>query len=83
MLQTLEDMVRIFYAYGLELQDCDVLTHYCCTLFPELELASKTSIHACTNQTPTILEEGWNCRLPRDSLRKDLVEIHPTAASFE
>ncbi|MBW0537854.1 hypothetical protein O181_077569 [Austropuccinia psidii MF-1] len=43
----------------------------------------KTSIHAITNQTPAILEKGWNPKLPQDSLRKDLVEIHPTAASFK
>ncbi|MBW0563112.1 hypothetical protein O181_102827 [Austropuccinia psidii MF-1] len=48
-----------------------------------VELAYKTSIHASTNQTPAILEKGWNPQLPQDSLRKYLVEIHPTAASFK
>ncbi|MBW0585787.1 hypothetical protein O181_125502 [Austropuccinia psidii MF-1] len=48
-----------------------------------LELAYKTSIHASTNQTPAILEKGWNPKLSQDSLRKDLIEIHPTAASFQ
>ncbi|MBW0543673.1 hypothetical protein O181_083388 [Austropuccinia psidii MF-1] len=43
----------------------------------------KTSINASTNQTPAILEKGCNPRLPQDSLRKDLVEIHPKAASFK
>ncbi|MBW0578933.1 hypothetical protein O181_118648 [Austropuccinia psidii MF-1] len=42
-----------------------------------------TSIHASTNQTPSILQKGWNLRLPQDSLRNDFVEIHPTAASFK
>ncbi|MBW0571514.1 hypothetical protein O181_111229 [Austropuccinia psidii MF-1] len=32
MIQTLEDMVRRFCAYGLEFKDCDGLTHYWCTL---------------------------------------------------
>ncbi|MBW0556055.1 hypothetical protein O181_095770, partial [Austropuccinia psidii MF-1] len=76
-------MVRRFCAYGLELKDCDGITHDLCTLLPELELAYKTSIHASTNQTPAILEKGWNCKLPQDSLRKYLIEIHPTAASFK
>ncbi|MBW0485062.1 hypothetical protein O181_024777 [Austropuccinia psidii MF-1] len=31
---------------------------------------------------PAILEKGWNPKLPQDSLRKDLVEINPTASSF-
>ncbi|MBW0543824.1 hypothetical protein O181_083539 [Austropuccinia psidii MF-1] len=38
---------------------------------------------ASTNQTPAILEKGWNTKLPQDSLRKELIEIHPTAASFK
>ncbi|MBW0589996.1 hypothetical protein O181_129711 [Austropuccinia psidii MF-1] len=83
MIQTLEDMVRRFCAYGLEFKDCDGFTHDWCTILPALELAYKTSIHASTNQTSAILEKGWNPKLPQDSLRKDLVEIHPTAASFK
>ncbi|MBW0502605.1 hypothetical protein O181_042320, partial [Austropuccinia psidii MF-1] len=82
-IQTLEDMVRRFCAYDLEFKDCDGSTHYWCTLFPALELAYKTSIRASTNQTPAVLEKGWNPKLPQDSLRKDLIEIHPTAASFK
>ncbi|MBW0564067.1 hypothetical protein O181_103782 [Austropuccinia psidii MF-1] len=30
-----------------------------------------------------MLEKGWNSRLPADTLRKDLIEIHPTASSFK
>ncbi|MBW0575666.1 hypothetical protein O181_115381 [Austropuccinia psidii MF-1] len=83
MNQTLEDMVRSFCAYGLEFKYCDGFTHYWYTLLPALELACKTSIHASTNKTPSILEKGWNPKLTQDSLRKELVEIHPTAASFK
>ncbi|MBW0589384.1 hypothetical protein O181_129099 [Austropuccinia psidii MF-1] len=82
MIQTLEDMVRRLCAYGLEFKDCDGFTHDWFTLLSALELAYKESIHASTNQTPTILEEGWNPKLPQDYLRKDLIKIHPTAASF-
>ncbi|MBW0539657.1 hypothetical protein O181_079372 [Austropuccinia psidii MF-1] len=60
MIQTLEDMVRRFCAYGLEFKDFDGFTHDWCTLFLALELAYKTSIHASTNKTPAILEKGWN-----------------------
>ncbi|MBW0574587.1 hypothetical protein O181_114302 [Austropuccinia psidii MF-1] len=73
MIQTLEDMVRKFCAYGPEFKDCDGFTHDWCTLFPALELAYEKSIHASTNQTPAILEKGWNPKLPQDSLRKDLI----------
>ncbi|MBW0571608.1 hypothetical protein O181_111323 [Austropuccinia psidii MF-1] len=83
MIQASKDMVGGCCAYGLELKACDVFTHDWCTLLPELELAYKTSIHATTNKTPAILEKGWDPKLPKDSLRKDFVEIHPTAASFK
>ncbi|MBW0547781.1 hypothetical protein O181_087496 [Austropuccinia psidii MF-1] len=83
MIQTLKDMVRISCAYGLELKECDGFTHDWCTILLALELAYKTSIHSCTNKTPSILEKGWNPRLTQDSLRKDLVKIHPTAGSFK
>ncbi|MBW0461826.1 hypothetical protein O181_001541 [Austropuccinia psidii MF-1] len=83
MIQTLEDMVRGLCEYGFKFKDCDGFTHYWCTLLPELELAYKASIHASTNQTPAILEKGWNPKLPQDSLRKDLVEIHATASRFK
>ncbi|MBW0584436.1 hypothetical protein O181_124151 [Austropuccinia psidii MF-1] len=76
-------MVRRLCAYGLEFKDCDGFTHDWGTLLPALELAYKTSIHASTNQTPAIQEKGCNPKLPQDSLRKDLIQIHPTAASFK
>ncbi|MBW0521757.1 hypothetical protein O181_061472 [Austropuccinia psidii MF-1] len=79
MIQTLEDMIRRFCAYGLELKGSDGFTHYWCTLIPALELAYKTSVHYSTGQTPAMLEKGWNPRLPEDTLRKDLIEIPPTA----
>ncbi|MBW0462506.1 hypothetical protein O181_002221 [Austropuccinia psidii MF-1] len=63
IMQTLEDMVRIFCAYGLEFKDCDGFTHYWCTLLPALELAYKKSIHASTTQTPAILEKGWTPKI--------------------
>ncbi|MBW0578245.1 hypothetical protein O181_117960 [Austropuccinia psidii MF-1] len=56
-----------------KLMDCDGFTLDWCTLLPELELEYKTSIHASANQTPDILENGWNPKLPQDSLRKHLV----------
>ncbi|MBW0539845.1 hypothetical protein O181_079560 [Austropuccinia psidii MF-1] len=83
MIQTLEDMVRIFCAYRLELKDCDGFTYDWRTLLTALELAYKKSIHASPNQTPAILEKGWNPKLPQDSLRKNLVEIHPTTVSLK
>ncbi|MBW0485933.1 hypothetical protein O181_025648 [Austropuccinia psidii MF-1] len=38
MIQTLQDLIKRFYAYGLEFKDSDGFTHYWCTLIPDLEL---------------------------------------------
>ncbi|MBW0480776.1 hypothetical protein O181_020491 [Austropuccinia psidii MF-1] len=38
LIQTFEDMIRIFCAYGLEFKDLHRSTHYWCTLIPEIEL---------------------------------------------
>ncbi|MBW0548128.1 hypothetical protein O181_087843 [Austropuccinia psidii MF-1] len=83
MIQTLEDMIRRFCAYGLEFKDSYGFTHDWCTLIPALELAYKTSIHSSTGTIPAMLEKGWNTRLPYDTLKKGLVGIHPTASSFK
>ncbi|MBW0540160.1 hypothetical protein O181_079875 [Austropuccinia psidii MF-1] len=76
-------MIRRFCAYGLEFKDSDVFTHDWCTLIPALELEYKISIHYSTGKTPAILEKGWNPRLPYDTLKNYLVDIHPTASSFK
>ena len=83
MIKTSEEMIRRFCAYGLGFKDSDGFTHDWCTLIPALELAYKTSVHSSTGQTPAMLEKGWNPRLPADTLRKDLIDIHPTASSFK
>ncbi|MBW0512094.1 hypothetical protein O181_051809 [Austropuccinia psidii MF-1] len=83
MIQTLEDMIRRFCAYGLEFKYSYSFTHDWCALIPALELAYKTSIHSSTGKTPAMLEKGWNSRLPYDTLKKDLVDIYPTASSFK
>ncbi|MBW0588965.1 hypothetical protein O181_128680 [Austropuccinia psidii MF-1] len=83
MIQTLEDIIRRFCAYGLEFKDSDGFTHYWCTLIPALELAYRKTMHSSTGKTPEMLQKCWNPRLPYDTLKKDLVEIHPTESSFK
>ncbi|MBW0563933.1 hypothetical protein O181_103648 [Austropuccinia psidii MF-1] len=60
MMQTIEQIIRIFSAYGLELEDSDCSTYYWCTLIPALHLEYKTSLHSPTGKTPEMLEKGWN-----------------------
>ncbi|MBW0578366.1 hypothetical protein O181_118081 [Austropuccinia psidii MF-1] len=83
MAQTLEDIIRTFCTYGRELKDSDGFSHDWCAFIPALELAYKTSMHASTGKPPAMLEKGWNPKLPVDTLKKDLVDIHPTASSFK
>ncbi|MBW0509824.1 hypothetical protein O181_049539 [Austropuccinia psidii MF-1] len=83
MIKTLEDIITRLCAYGLEFKDSDYFTHDWFTLIPAVELEYKRSVHSSTGQTPAILEKGWNARLPADTLRKDLIQIHPTASSFQ
>ncbi|MBW0583422.1 hypothetical protein O181_123137 [Austropuccinia psidii MF-1] len=57
MIQTLEDMIRRFCAYGLEFKYSYGFTHDWCTLIPALKLAYKTSIHSSTGKTPAITKK--------------------------
>ncbi|MBW0560607.1 hypothetical protein O181_100322 [Austropuccinia psidii MF-1] len=57
IIQTLDDMIRRFCAYGLEFKDSDGFTHDCFTLITALELAYTTSVHSSTGQTPAMLEK--------------------------
>ncbi|MBW0524034.1 hypothetical protein O181_063749 [Austropuccinia psidii MF-1] len=82
MIQTLEDMITRFCAYGLEFEYSGGFTHYWCTLIPGLELAYRTSIHDLTGKAPAMLEKGWNPKLPVNTLKKYLVNIHPISWSF-
>ncbi|MBW0513352.1 hypothetical protein O181_053067 [Austropuccinia psidii MF-1] len=75
-------MIRSFCAHGLEFKYSVVFTHDWCTLIPALDLEYKALIHFSTSKTPAILEKGWNPRLPYDTLKKDLVDIHPTAREY-
>ncbi|MBW0561586.1 hypothetical protein O181_101301 [Austropuccinia psidii MF-1] len=81
MIQTLENMIRRFCAYGLEFKDSDGFTHYWCTLIPALEVAYKTSMNCSPGKTPARLEKRWSPSLPYDTLIKNLVDIHPIASS--
>ncbi|MBW0537743.1 hypothetical protein O181_077458 [Austropuccinia psidii MF-1] len=83
IIQKLEDIIRRFCAYGLELKYSNAFTHDWCTLIPALELEYKTSIHSSTGKTPAMLEKGSNPTLPYDTLKKDLADIQPTASSVK
>ncbi|MBW0593352.1 hypothetical protein O181_133067 [Austropuccinia psidii MF-1] len=66
MIQTMEDILRRFFAYGMEYKDHDGYTHDWVTLLPAVQLAYNTSQHSTTGKTPALVEKGWNPLLPVD-----------------
>ncbi|MBW0498899.1 hypothetical protein O181_038614 [Austropuccinia psidii MF-1] len=79
MIQTIEDIVRGFCAYGMKYKDHEGYTHEWVTLLPEVQLAYNTSQTSTTGNTPSLVEKGWNLLLPMDHLKKNILTIHPTA----
>ncbi|MBW0556437.1 hypothetical protein O181_096152 [Austropuccinia psidii MF-1] len=79
MIQTMEEILRRFCAYGMEYKDHEGYTHDWVTLLPAVQLAYSTSKHSTTGKTPALIEKGWNPLLPVDHLKKNLLTIHSTA----
>ncbi|MBW0578402.1 hypothetical protein O181_118117 [Austropuccinia psidii MF-1] len=78
----MEDIPRMFYAYGMEYKDHEGYTHEWVTLLPAVQLAYNKSQHSTTGKTLAVVEKGWNPLLPVDHLEKNLLAIHPTAKDF-
>ncbi|MBW0502363.1 hypothetical protein O181_042078 [Austropuccinia psidii MF-1] len=79
MIQTMEDIIRRFCAYGMEYKDHEGYTHDWVTLLPEVQLANNTSQPSTTGKSLLLVEKGWSPLLPVDHLKKDLLNIHPTS----
>ncbi|MBW0466978.1 hypothetical protein O181_006693 [Austropuccinia psidii MF-1] len=82
MIQTMEDIIKRFCAYGMEYENHEGYTHDLITLLPEVQLAYNTSQHSTTGKSPSLVEKGWKPLLPVDHLRKNFLTIHPTAKDF-
>ncbi|MBW0461513.1 hypothetical protein O181_001228 [Austropuccinia psidii MF-1] len=82
MIQTMEDILRGFCAYGMEYKDHEGYTHDWVTLLPAVQLAYNTIQHSTTGKTPALVEKGWNPLLPVDHFKKNLLTIHLTAKDF-
>ncbi|MBW0506755.1 hypothetical protein O181_046470 [Austropuccinia psidii MF-1] len=82
MIQKIEDIMRRFFAYGMEYKDLEGYTHDCVTLLPAVQLAYNTSQHSTTGKSPSLVERGWNPLFPLYHLKKDLLTIYHTAKEF-
>ncbi|MBW0493213.1 hypothetical protein O181_032928 [Austropuccinia psidii MF-1] len=58
MIQTMEDIIIRFCAYGMEYKDHEGYAHYWVTLLTEMKMAYKTSQHSTTGNTPSPIEKG-------------------------
>ncbi|MBW0590789.1 hypothetical protein O181_130504 [Austropuccinia psidii MF-1] len=82
MIQTMEDILRRFCAYGMEYKDNEGYTHDWVTLLPAVQLAHNTSQNSTTGKSPALVEKGWKPLLPVDHLKENLLTIHPTSKDF-
>ncbi|MBW0479592.1 hypothetical protein O181_019307 [Austropuccinia psidii MF-1] len=58
MIQTMEDILRRFCAYGMEYKNHEGYTHDWVTILPDVQLAYNTSQHSTTGKTPAVVEKG-------------------------
>ncbi|MBW0532567.1 hypothetical protein O181_072282 [Austropuccinia psidii MF-1] len=66
----------------MEYKDHEGYTHDWVTLLPAVQLAYNTSQHSTTGKTPALVRNGWNPLLRVDHLKKNILNIHPTAKDF-
>ncbi|MBW0496132.1 hypothetical protein O181_035847 [Austropuccinia psidii MF-1] len=82
MIQTMEDILGGLCASGMEYKEHEGYTHDWVTFLPAVQLAYNTSQHSTTGKTPALVEKRWNPILPVYHLKKNLLNIHPTAKDF-
>ncbi|MBW0476733.1 hypothetical protein O181_016448 [Austropuccinia psidii MF-1] len=58
MIQTMEDILRRFCAYGMEHKDHKGYNHDWVTLLPAVKLAYNKSEHSTTGKAPALVEKG-------------------------
>ncbi|MBW0487692.1 hypothetical protein O181_027407 [Austropuccinia psidii MF-1] len=78
----MEDILRIFCAYGIRYKDHESYTHDWVNLLPAVQMAYNISQHSTTGKTPALVKKRWNTLLPVDHLKKNILTIHPTAKDF-
>ncbi|MBW0480389.1 hypothetical protein O181_020104 [Austropuccinia psidii MF-1] len=82
MIQTMEDILRRFCAYGMEHKDYEGYTNDWVPLLPAFKLAYNTIQHSTTGKSPSLVEKGWSPLLPVDHLKQNMFIILPTAKDF-
>lgn len=83
-IQTLEDLIRRYCAFGMLYKDNEGFTHDWVSLLPGLEFAYNSTVHSTTGKTPYELERGYIPNPPRLLVNAKLgkLDVHPSSASF-
>ncbi|MBW0515163.1 hypothetical protein O181_054878 [Austropuccinia psidii MF-1] len=58
VIQTMEDIILRFCAYGMQYKDHEWYTYDWVTLLPEVKLTYNTSQHSTTGKSPSLVEKG-------------------------
>ncbi|MBW0479588.1 hypothetical protein O181_019303 [Austropuccinia psidii MF-1] len=82
MIQKMEEIIRIFCAYGMEYKNHEEFTHDWETILPAVQLAYNTGEHSTTGKAPSLVVKGFNPLLPVDHLKKSFLTIQPTEESL-
>jgi hypothetical protein len=64
-IQTVEDMLRRYIAFGLDYEDSSGFRHDWVSLLPALEMAYNSTVQSSSQRTPFELERGYTPNLPR------------------
>ncbi|MBW0481259.1 hypothetical protein O181_020974 [Austropuccinia psidii MF-1] len=60
IIQTMESIIRRFFAYGMEYKAHEGYKHHCVTLYSAVQLAYNTSQHSTAGKSTSLVEKWWN-----------------------
>jgi transposase InsO family protein len=83
-IQTLEDMLRRFVAFGISYEDPDGQHRDWISILPALEMAYNSSKHSTTQEAPFVLERGYLPYTSRSLLtdRSQTLHVNPASESY-
>ncbi|MBW0513541.1 hypothetical protein O181_053256 [Austropuccinia psidii MF-1] len=82
VIQTMEDIIRSFCAYGVEHEDHEAYINHWLTLLPAIQPSYNISQNSTTGKLPSLIEKVWNPLLPLDHSKKSLLNFSPAAKYF-